>query len=488
VGRPRNPTAERPPCPLGHAGRVLLNGYYGQTGHYRRPRYKCYPSAGGKPHPFQLPLGRRQPTPDHPHGPSCQDCGHLVARHEGAETARRYFYSTRDIADMLVELGRGTSLRKASAAARRSTARLTRDQYGNRRVSYHAQLAINQLAVFGPVVTDALLPQTWPRSVVLDGTPFLRRTTYDDGAPRQGGPIGFALYAAYGYTGGKGTGLLWRMDMRGANDNIEWAEFLRSLATDEAAPPDWVVTDGSGAIQRAVKQVWPKATLYVCEAHLLRRGEKILAKDHIYGGHELFDLWRQAQWSRERWQTFLDALESSKADNMRSWTAKKRALIERQFDIRLPERPRSTGALETALANTKKLIGTRHYVFRNAARLRLLLGLVTLHEREEADPRVYAEVIRKALVANGGKAPARARALNDPKAVPSIAAEAALAEARLGDKRKKAREHSRKFEAQEAIKRQERRTVGHLKSGRELPAEPTAPTPPEPEQQLLDLE
>jgi hypothetical protein len=34
------------------------------------------------------------------------------------------------------------------------------------------------------------LPKVWPRSVVLDGTPFLRRTTYDDGAPRQGGPIG----------------------------------------------------------------------------------------------------------------------------------------------------------------------------------------------------------------------------------------------------------------------------------------------------------
>jgi hypothetical protein len=475
VGRPRKENVERPPCPDGHAGRVLLNGYYGRSENYRRPRYKCYPSNGTKGHPFSLPLGRRQPTASHPHGPECQNCGHHLARHEGAETPRNFFYSAREIAELLVDLGQGTSLRKASAKLRREAARSGTDQFGNRSVSRHGQLAINYLTAFGPIITDGLLPKVWPRSVVLDGTPFLRRTTYDDGAPRQGGPIGFALYAAHGYTGGKGTGFLWRMDMRGGADHVEWEAFLRSLATDQAEPPDWVVADGSRAIRKAVAKVWPGATFYVCEGHLLRLGNKALAKDHMYTDHELAQLWREAQWTADNWARFVDALDASDAEHMKHWTAKNRALIEHQLAIRQAGKPRSTGALESGLERAKTAIGARHFVFRNAARLRVLLGLMTLSAREEDDARLYTELIRRAITANGGHPPASLHSLDD-KVSPSIAAEAAAVEARLGPKRAAARKTSQRHEAREAVKRAERRAERHAREGRLAPVSPPAPT------------
>jgi hypothetical protein len=109
---------------------VLLDGFYGRLDHYRRPRYKCVPSQG-KAHRFTSDLARRQPTADHPHGPECQHCGHAVARHEGPETPRGYIYSAREIAELLVALGRGESFRSASAQLRRATGRSSRDRFGN---------------------------------------------------------------------------------------------------------------------------------------------------------------------------------------------------------------------------------------------------------------------------------------------------------------------------------------------------------------------
>jgi hypothetical protein len=376
---------------------------------------------------------------------------------------------------VLTALGRGESLRGASAHLRRETGRQSRDRFGNRRTSRHGQLAMNYLASFAPIVIDELLPKTWPSSVVLDAAPFLRRTTYEDGSPRQGGPLDFQVYAAYGYTGGRGSGFLWRMDMRGGADNVEWAEFLRSLPTDPEAPPEWVVSDNSGAIKKAVAAVWPNATLYVCEAHLGRLGNEALAKDHIYPGHDLAELWRAAQWTRDSWQAFNAALRGSDAVNTKRWIERNRELIERQFEIRQKGRPRSTGALETALEDAKTVIGTRHHVFRNAARLRLLLGLITLHQRQDDDVRVYTNLIRTALLTNGGRPPRRPHELNDRRRQPSIAAEAALVEQRLAPKRAAARRTGQLQEAKESALRRERRIERLLREGRPLPADVKRP-------------
>lgn len=68
-----------------------------------------------------------------------------------------------------------------------------------------------------------------------------------------------------------------------------------------------------------------------------------------------------------------------------------------------------------------------------------LLGLVTLHEREDDDVRVYTDVMRKSLLANGGKPMRPGDELNDPKRQGSIAAQAAAVEERLGETRQRRR-------------------------------------------------
>ena len=455
-------TVERPECPQGHQGRVHLDGFYGRAAHFRRPRYKCIPDSG-KPHRFTEPLPRRQPTDDHPHGADCTECGHGASRNGGPQTGRGFLFTAREVAGVLHDLGEGESLRKASQKARREAVRLRADHTGNRRASRHGQLAMNYLAAFGGRVADELLPSLWPVAVVLDANPFLLRTTYSDGAPRQGGPIGFNLMGAYGYSGARGTGALWRLDVRGANDQVEWEVFLRSLP----GTPDWVVSDGSAPVRNAVAAVWPDATFYHCEGHLLRSGEERLYKDGVFPGHPLHTLWKEAQWTFERWERFLYELHFSEASEMKSWIAKRGALIETQFEIRRSDRPRATGALEDSLRNVKGAIGDRHFVFRNLARLRLLLNLMALHEREDDDVRTYAQIIRRALLTDGRP---QFRALDDAGAA-SIRAQALAADERLAEKREFARTASRKYEAKESKRRKERKAKRIADEGRLQPAE-----------------
>ncbi len=165
---------------------------------------------------------------------------------------------------------------------------------------------------------------------------------------------------------------------------------------------------------------------------------------------------------------------------MKKWVRRKGKLIERQFELRRSDRVRSTGAIEEVLDDSVSKIGERHFVFRNAARLRLLLGLVTLHEREDDDVRVYTNVIRKALLANGGKPARRGDELNDPKHEGSIAAEAAVVEQRLGETRERRRKASQQHEAKEAVKRATRRKERYEREGRIVPevAPVSAPSRP----------
>jgi len=62
-----------------------------------------------------------------------------------------------------------------------------------------------------------------------------------------------------------------------------------AVALDE---PTWVVCDERKSIRAAVRRVWPHATIYSCENHIARIGEKKLALD----GHAQFSvLWWKLQ-------------------------------------------------------------------------------------------------------------------------------------------------------------------------------------------------
>lgn len=159
---------------------------------------------------------------------------------------------------------------------------------------------------------------------------------------------------------------------------------------------------------------------------------------------------------------------------MKKWVKRKGTLIERQFELRRSDRVRSTGAIEEVLDDSVSKIGERHFAFRNAAHLRLLLGLITLHERDDDDVRVYTNVIRRSLIANGGKPALRGDELNDPKSHGSIAGEAAAVEERLGETRERRRKAAQKQEAKESVKRATRRKERYEREGRIAPTTETA--------------
>lgn len=122
-------------------------------------------------------------------------------------------------------------------------------------------------------------------------------------------------------------------------------------------------------------------------------------------------------------------------------------------------------------------------MFRNAARLRLLLGLVTLNECKDNDVRLYTSLIRTALLANGGKPPRRLHELNDRKGERSIAAEAVVVGPPV--RKESARQTSQRQEAKESARRRERKIQRLLREGRRLPAKVA---PPEPTHATLDLD
>lgn len=93
---------------------------------------------GSKPHKFIEPLARRHPNAAHPHGGrSCEECEHVLDRHEGPQTTRRQVFTIREAARALVAVGEGRSMRQASEAARNSAKRLVTDRWGQRKASPH---------------------------------------------------------------------------------------------------------------------------------------------------------------------------------------------------------------------------------------------------------------------------------------------------------------------------------------------------------------
>lgn len=255
----------------------------------------------------------------------------------------------------------------------------------------------------------------------------------------------FALLGVMGYEGGAGKGLPWRFATRGGYDTVEWEAVLRSLPGE----PTWVVCDERKSIRAAVRRVWPHATIYSCENHIARIGEKKLALD----GHAQFsDLW----WKLQRgvkdeiaWQAFEQEARAHGATTTLRWIQSKRRLMKRQFAIYEPGRPRSTGSLETALRDLKARLGFRRFVVRNQARLDLLFALMALDLRKEAGERTFARALRRLVEANAGSLVLGRRSLDD-KSGSSLHAAVVAVEQRLAPKRARNRAHAAAARARQA--------------------------------------
>jgi hypothetical protein len=101
-----------------------------QTG--KRPAFH---TDGSPEHKFIEPLARRHPVTGTGASHFCEECEHVLDRHEGPQTTRRQVFTIREAAHALVEVAQGTSMRKASWAARESAHRFVTNQWGQHRGS-----------------------------------------------------------------------------------------------------------------------------------------------------------------------------------------------------------------------------------------------------------------------------------------------------------------------------------------------------------------
>ena len=410
MGRKLNSALPRPPCPRGHKGKVWFDGFYARGTNHERPRFRCWPETQPGSHVFIEPLARRRSAAANPRGgQACPECERVPSLIEGAQTGWRFCFTVREAASLLVHLGRGQSLREASELARRHAVRYTSNLWGRPVASRHGQLSNDYLALFGQVIVDALLPDPWPDAVALDQLPVFTRIPNEDGTPRAS-QTAYAVLGAYGYPAGGGAGELWRVVVRGAGDKIEWASFLRSLPGE----PSWVVSDEDRSISTAVRAVWPNAIHYNCEAHL-----RMLAQDHLEaeGQPRYGPAWKAARGAfsyAQRWADFITELQAANAQKTLAWARKKEPMVVRQIGLYQVGRPRSTGGLEEPLKDIRdRRLGMRRLSFRNAKRLEVLLNLMLLDIRKDADEDRYADIIRRHLLANGGQPRLGQRDLDD---------------------------------------------------------------------------
>jgi len=436
--------AVRPACPHHPGSRVRLDGYVHSAWSeaHRRPRYRCVTEPTSRGHVFSLPIPVRQPSEQHPDsGATCPRCEHAYERHEGVRTGRDFVFGHVEIARLFLRIGEGMSLRDASAELRRSVFRVGRPSPADAAVGHdwpdetsrQANLAVNYLDAFAPVVIAALHPRTWPQAIVVDSTTLMTRgyrrvaTDVVDGGPpggeaeqRVGNLKAGTILAALDPTGPGVVPCL--IEAHGGKDVESWKAFFGGLA----GAPDWVVADLDPAIARAVRETWPGAILYHSRHHLAELMRGRAAADGIeerieldeptevahpipwaptrqtvrrYGEHPLFTAIGGAQRGPDPWARLKALVEEHVAPDrleLRSWIATNELLIERQWRIaRVHDRlPRSTGGLEGKIGEWLAPLRRRAGRWQNVRRLNLVLGLMTLRGRGEAHEARYAGLIR----------------------------------------------------------------------------------------------
>ncbi len=271
MSKPRSQTLRRPPCPRGHGGDIWLDGFYGRDRFHERPRFRCVPridpstgkrlpfhSDGLPEHKFIESLARRHPVSAQPGSHFCEECEHVLDRHEGPQTTRRQIFTIREAARALIKVAQGTSMRKASWAARDSAHRYVVNHWGQQSASEHGQLSSDQIAMFGTLVRDELMPTEWPDAVTLDETSFgVVVTDISPNGNKVSRPGKVSVLGVYGYADGRGSGRAIVLAPRGGADSVEWEAVLRSRGKE----PAWVVCDQGQAVMTAVKNVWPNATI-----------------------------------------------------------------------------------------------------------------------------------------------------------------------------------------------------------------------------------
>lgn len=408
-------------CPDHPGSRVKRDGRYGPEDH-KRQRHRCFPNNGDRSHAFTESLPREEAWE-----PDCHLCEQDVAHDHGPHAAKRYQFVARGIAEALQMVGTGTSYLAASRVTRERARRYQTDRiFGRTRNTNHGQLVADFVEVFAPVVFESHRPDDWPSgTLVLDESPFVVKAFKPDGSPRQGGQRAFTIYEAMGYDD-DGEAKLWRLEAFRDSDQRHWERFLRRLGS----APDRVVCDGQYSIANAVRAVWPHAEIYISEWHLKDSLKQVLTRDVPKNFKNrckrLLAEVPGCMRNSATWDQFIADMGDVGYARLDRWVKNSAPLVGEQIErrdapgYRQPNKPLSTGGLETKTRVLKGMLDDRAHLFKNRERLNRLLMLIQLHMNEQDNWAEHSKSIRQWLEANGGRPIVPRRAVADPDGAPTL--------------------------------------------------------------------
>lgn len=418
---------EVPPCPEGHLGRVVRDGWYGAREGQRRQRWRCVPADGTKFHKFLEVLPRLARSKESAH--YCPECETRVESWEGHPAPRMYGFAAREIAGALAAVAGGATYRDAAARARTNagrqltTHRRTRVTPGRARptaveeANRHPQLVSDWVQTYAPALWEYYLGKQVKAglggAVLLDATKLV---TTKRG--QRGGLTAFFVLAVLAYSA-DGKPFVIAVSAVPSETKAAWVELL---ATVPFTPSRFVADRGAKA-DNAAAQVWPDAARYACEWHLrknLRDQLPVgLAPDHV--ARQYVD---GAMASLEAWEWLGGWLNAEQGADRR-WnnivTIYNRldALVRNQLATRPTDGPHGAGPAEHLLDALRHQLDGRVGSLTNRTRTdALLLLLATGHNRWVDEPR-WAYLLRGWLVKRDGVAPAQ-RPSVDPEGTPSL--------------------------------------------------------------------
>lgn len=435
----------RPKCPeIGHGHRrVWMDGTSKRySAEHRRIRWRCVGKDRNDFHRFTLPEPVRHPVG---HTDACVDCDHIYTAAEGPRTGRHTTFTFREIADALIDVGRGSTYRDAAGRARRAAKRADEDDTG----APEANLILGWLDAFGSVIVEHYEAKVtdWPEVIALDSKPLQRGVLSDKG--RQITAENGEILCAMDMSRRRREDRPIRLRLGGGKDAATWLRFFRD--TGLAKAPRWILADQDLGIEKAVRIAFPSAILYRCEGHLWRNAEAAYKSDgiseweprdpkefgsHAYGvptGFErkfkrppLYEAMKVCLWSVENWEAFTYLVETTVPQGklaLKRWILEVSDLVVSQVALRdaYPAMPRAIGSLEGAvLDKVSNWVRGRAARFRNRSRLDVTLGLMRLEVAKIASPVEYASIIRAHYRANGYRSGASWRFNRDPYGTSSI--------------------------------------------------------------------
>jgi hypothetical protein len=397
-------------CPLGHDASIQLNGYLrSRNGTFERPRYRCVPYDGSPAHKFSPRLSIRHAvtlTPD-----LCVACDRELDRASGARTPHRFEFGVREVANALLRMGEGSHYRKVAAGLR----------LGLGRPSEQANLVARYVDAFTDVVLDGSQVREWPPIVSVDAL-FFRTRVLDPIAEKRRRRLPWPrsskkprriprkrvrllrksrsrergrILVAMGKDSPLSAPYPIRAVFSGGGDETAWRDFFRSLP----GKPEWIVADGDAAIANAVASAWDEPPIfYRSHPHMIKNCFEAAKRAGLPEDDPLWARLEEVLVNPEERYADLEIAAARLDDpTLATWLAEKREVIREMARIRarLPDHPRSTGAIEQLLGGAKRILGSRSHLFNNAARFDRLLALMIAHTTGYATEARYTSVLRR---------------------------------------------------------------------------------------------